>query len=631
MPTNDTAIGAGLQQASSDLGADGNPRKVVLLFTDGEQNVPAPDGNVTASGGIKIGGTDYPTGFDVCPITAGQLTAPAFTLQQSISQLRCNNQNLHVANGTQEEFNTFFTQTLIYGVVGDKLEISQDVSSSLNPTDSKTETFLANSQDVAVSILLSWDGGQREGPRLLPFRLTAPDGTVIDTSTMTQVANRMSLTTLRFPLRQGGMTINPRGLWKIDLSGGGPNGQAVTYQIIVINDNATFASDPHTPVQDPGTGEPIPVRVTLTDNGAPVTGATVTASLAGPANGLGDALAKAATPSGTPPPQGGDDLGSAAKQKLLLLLQDPAFRALLADQPLPDLVLTESSPGVYTGTFNGALKEGHIQFVIRSLGTTASNGQFQRLQRVSVYVRPKPDPAKTDLTLLSSLRQPDGSTIIRIKATPRDRFGSLLGPDYLPQLAINSSVGTVSTPIKDNLDGSYEIQYKVPASSPNPDITVVVMGTTVKHLGGSGGGNEKWVISLHVGAAIPHGLLANSFNTGPSVGADLEYRFTKMFSAETFLGYDHFGAAGQDFWFTHLSEYAKVTFGTGQVRPFVDAGLGVYFDSNSTHFGGGAGGGVQFWIQPKFALEGSYNFHAVNSSGSATKYSTVLAGLRFAF
>ncbi len=643
-PTNSTSIGAGLSQAASaGLGADSNQSKFVLLFSDGEQNT-APNVGFSGTGNLQVGGSDYLANVRVCPITAGQLTAPGFALQQQIAHSRCDDQNLHVQDGAQQladaDFLGFFTQALTSAIVGDKLEITQTASNTLATGATRTETWLGNSKDVAVSIILSWTGGSDDegGPRLIPFRITAPNGTVIDTTGATRIGFRMAVTTLRFPMKQNGIAIDPKGQWKIDLLSNA-NMPAAQYNLIVVNDNATIASNARINVQDPGTGEPIPIRVTLTEGGAPLTGATVTGLLAGPQAGLGDALARAANPTGNPS-QAGDPVGSAAKAKLLLLLQDPAFRALLVNQPLPDVVLTESSPGVYTGTFNGATKEGHYQFIIRSLGSTASNGSFQRLQRVSVFVRPKPDSGHTDLLILSKTPQPDGSVIVRIKATPRDRFGSMIGPDYQPDIAINSSIGSVSTPLSDTLDGSYQIDYKLPSVSSNPTITLTVMGTNVKHCSmnscGTNGGadeNDKWVASFHIGGTFMHSPLSSSYGSSVSVGGDLEYRFTHIFSAETFVGYDRFTAkfTGPDFWFTHLSEYAKLTFGTGPLRPFVDAGLGVYFDTGAAHFGGGFGLGMQYWPKRKVALEGSYNFHAVQGSSGTAKYSTALLGVRYSF
>jgi len=124
------------------------------------------------------------------------------------------------------------------------------------------------------------------------------------------------------------------------------------------------------------------------------------------------------------------------------------------------------------------------------------------------------------------------------------------------------------------------------------------------------------------------------FDPGVSLGADLEYRFTNLFSVEAYLGHDRFKNQffNDSFHLTHLSGHAKFTFGTGTVRPSVHAGLGAYFpEGGGTRFGGNAGASVQFWLTPNFAIEPSYNYRAVNFSGSTLKYSTLQGGIRFRF
>jgi hypothetical protein len=145
---------------------------------------------------------------------------------------------------------------------------------------------------------------------------------------------------------------------------------------------------------------------------------------------------------------------------------------------------------------------------------------------------------------------------------------------------------------------------------------------------------QHWRGSLHLGATVPQNNLS-AFSSSISLGADLEYRLTAMYSLETYLGYDRFSsniATVPDFWFVNLSERLKATFGSGNLRPFVFAGLGPYFgQSGGTHLGINTGVGLQKWLTPKFAIEGTYTFHTVFTPVSNTRYSTLLAGVRFTF
>ena len=62
--------------------------------------------------------------------------------------------SLHVLTGT--DLNTYFTQSLADILVGDKLEVVRDVTGSVVRDKFDTQKFLANTDDVALSIVLQW-------------------------------------------------------------------------------------------------------------------------------------------------------------------------------------------------------------------------------------------------------------------------------------------------------------------------------------------------------------------------------------------------------------------------------------------------------------------------------------------
>jgi len=75
---------------------------------------------------------------------------------------------------------------------------------------------------------------------------------------------------------------------------------------------------------------------------------------------------------------------------------------------------------------------------------------------------------------------------------------------------------------------------------------------------------------------------------------------------------------------------------TGTFQPFVNGGVGGYrfsigSGSSSTYFGGNVGGGVLYNVTSRFGLQGSYNFHVVNTPVEATKFSTAQGGIRVVF
>ncbi len=243
--------------------------------------------------------------------------------------------------------------------------------------------------------------------------------------------------------------------------------------------------------------------------------------------------------------------------------------------------------------------------------------------------------------LLRSEPQANGSVLVTLQAIPHDARGNFLGPGYEKDMKIKSSQGTIESPLDDKLDGSYEITYRLPSASSNPSFTIEIMGETVttktrKQLQGNTPG--RFAVFLDAGANFPHDTFGTIFDKGFSLNAGLEYVATSHFSLEGIFGYHHFpGTITPDLNLYQFSANAKLywktySWGGRPVRLFVNAGPGGYkFSPGSTYFGGNVGAGVLYELRSRFGLQGSYNFHAVNTPVEATKFSTVQGGIRFVF
>jgi hypothetical protein len=146
---------------------------------------------------------------------------------------------------------------------------------------------------------------------------------------------------------------------------------------------------------------------------------------------------------------------------------------------------------------------------------------------------------------------------------------------------------------------------------------------------------DRWALFLDFGANFPHGTLSPFFDPGFSFNAGLEYMVNPYFSAEGIFGYHRFsGAGGGHANLYQLSGNAKAYLNgpSNSVRPFVNGGVGAYvFDSGTTRVGGNVGAGLLYEATPHFELQGSYNFHMVNTAGTSLKYSTLQGGVRFRF
>jgi hypothetical protein len=148
---------------------------------------------------------------------------------------------------------------------------------------------------------------------------------------------------------------------------------------------------------------------------------------------------------------------------------------------------------------------------------------------------------------------------------------------------------------------------------------------------GGGGGTGRFRAFLDAGPNFPHGDLDKIADGRLSVNAGLEGFVAPNTSIEGILGYHSFKSpfiSSPHIW--QLSLNAKQYFGPGPLHFFVNAGAGAYrFDPGSTtKLGGNAGAGVLYDFSSLWGIEGVYNLHTINTSGSNTQFSTVQVGIR---
>ena len=145
---------------------------------------------------------------------------------------------------------------------------------------------------------------------------------------------------------------------------------------------------------------------------------------------------------------------------------------------------------------------------------------------------------------------------------------------------------------------------------------------------------SRFAVYADFGVSIPHGDFAAFFDPNVSLNLGLEYIATSQFSIEGIFGYHRFSTifgGGTDLY--QLSGNGKFYFvdESTSVRPFVNGGVGAYVSGSGTaRFGGNIGAGILFEVTPRFGLQGSYNFHAVNTGGGL-QFSTAQGGVRFRF
>jgi hypothetical protein len=409
-----------------------------------------------------------------------------------------------------------------------------------------------------------------------------------------------------------------------------------------------------------GIGDKIKLQVKLTEFGLPILGVgtnsgdSMVVQLLKPGAGVGDLLSASqsnATPGGAP------DTTTAAESKLLNTLKDNPGQ--FAQKPDTVTLFDDGNPahgdavagdGIYSALYEPQLP-GHYNFLFGVEGTAKNVGRFSRMQLETVYVRYVPASSTTQFET-SVLTGAPNSTLV-IQMTPKTKFGQRLGPGFANYFWFTAP-GVTPFKAIDNLNGIYTAKLQFTGNMPPTvsvhflDVSMVITDSvTPDHLPvpldsgntltivpcSSCQGRHRFVVFFDIGAAVPHGTFSTAFDSGVSFNAGLEYAATSHFSLEGIFGAHHFpGKIAGDTTAIQFGGGGKAFLAAGPNKPFVRAGIaGYHFTSATTEFGGYVGGGLLHEFNAHLGLEAAYTFHAVNTSGSAAKFSTFQVGLRYVF
>lgn len=416
------------------------------------------------------------------------------------------------------------------------------------------------------------------------------------------------------------------------------------------------------PTVNDGTGDTMRLTADVTYEGKPLTGLpanAITLRIERPPVALGTKLHDTPVKAEvlTTETASGGDTTTPYERKVEALAKDGALNDTRPQDLGTNFVLRDdgsaasgdarASDSVYTARFADTSRPGLYRFNVVLDWNDPRTGHIRRVETVERVVRVTPD---TGASLVAATNEGGGVYVIRV--TPRDKFQNYYGPSSGNPIRVNVTGGGSVESIRDSQQtGDYLVRITGVPPGANPHVVISVDGTKIRDTkiaslpGGSsvGGGStpeSKFAIFFHGGANFPHGNFNNLWETGFSFNAGLEYAATDYFSVEGIFGYHRFG--GKTIGPVSISDLNTFQFSgngkvylspPGAVRPWANFGIGAYkFDPGSTRFGGNVGGGLQFNVTPKAALEGAYNFHAVTSfSGSDRKFSTLQGGVRFRF
>jgi len=454
-PGGSTAFGAGLQTGLGNMPVAANRRRIIITYTDGEQNVPnTTHVNVPGDNKVHLGaGVLTNDQLKIYPIGIGASGAlPAILNQIAQSVEGGGFPQISTEDGTSMSGN-YGTQFI--NVLADVLRtgspqivdtrlgrfIPSGISVTGAPGPFQTEqSFTVNKGiDKLVFNVIS---NVQEG---LAITSVKKDGTeFIQLGSMSSGIGFRSFE-LDF-LKQGMSTVKPQGTWTIKAQAFGSD----QYEMILIVDDHKFKYELSTGNTRLKVGSPIPLTAKLKTSSLAVKDATVQAIILKPGDDLGDLLATTNAKIDT---TAGPDPSNPGVQKYQDLLKDSSFlKKLLAKEQIINLSFN-AGDSTYTGQFANPDVSGvyHVIFRIKSTGDTTL-GTVERYQKSSVYVYfPDVDLAQSNVVLTTNA---SGQTILSFR--PKASNGKFIGPGWASMIKLDSSAAQIQQ-IVDHGDGSYSI------------------------------------------------------------------------------------------------------------------------------------------------------------------------------
>lgn len=665
-PGGSTTIGGGLVRANSLLTPEAGRRKVVLLMSDGQQNT---DPFVQSDTRLYCADSTDPLCVPPVPPTCTQGTLACSLPNQpqiytvtlgptapgAINQQLANNSGGFFLNTEQngQLLSPFFLELLQNFLRYNSYETVRIISKSA--PYSAAIPLSTSSLNVAFSV--TWPDIHRS----LRLTVTPPGGAepIVKDS-----ASGFISVVLPLPLAA---PFDPTKDWNINIeptstATGATTQGGVPFDLHIMTDDEAIKTDLSVVPQDYKAAEKIRLQAKLTRFGLPIPGVgshpgdTIKVDLIKPGQSVGDMLSD--SPASANPPAGNLDVKPGADAKLFNTLQNnPSAlkhasddNVQLFDDGKPEHGDNIAGDGIYSALYPAPLP-GHYNFLFSAESVDQNSVRFSRQQLRTAYVRAVPDAVNTGIA--SSILRRDNGNVLSIVMTPRGKAGDRLGPGWANYFWFTTS-GVTPFKAVDNLNGTYTATLPFSGTTP-PNVQVhfedvvalIDDSVTPDHLPQPlGTGNALTTVSppnqltgkvalfLNAGAGIPHGTFSNAFNTGFSLNAGLEYIATSHLSAEGIFGYHHFPAqVGSALDLYQFSANAKLYLTSGgATRPFVNAGIGGYkLSPGSAYFGGNLGAGVLREFTPHWGLQASYNFHTLNTPGTATKFSTLQAGIRYVF
>jgi hypothetical protein len=688
-PGGSTAMGPGLRNAITAWKADHKNDPSILLMTDGIQNVApciVPDGQSGCS--LIVAGSDrdwkfdgdadpiFKQGIPVATVSMGLASGPPQDVLDGIAK---ENAGISLKTSSSSTSAAAFADTLVSILKGNTLSLLSRTTGTMpssSTTSAPTPVLLDGSVKRAV-IMLGWQGHGNEGA--LDLVIQNPGGTTVvpvkreDGTFFTAQAvdlpgsgptGNWSVQVIRRPppvinqLVPSDIPIVRPVEWTGGPSAPSPNEASpifqppsVPYQLSVYSAESRLEYRLNATRSTVGTGDALTLEVEISYDGKPLTGlgSGLTVHIDRPNKALGTVLHNSDVPDSalSTEPSPGDDT-SQYERKALFLSKNSGLAGSVEPQPIPTTYAlsdngnsangdVKKDDGIYTAKITDTSMPGLYKLTVTLDWDLALTGKIHRVETLQREVKVNVDSAKS-IVAVSKAADP-GKWLIKVE--PVDKFGNYLGPGFPNSFKVQVNGGGSVSGIPDDPRqlGAYNITLVGVPAGVDPVVSISVDGHEIRNckltaLGNCSGSQlGKFAVFADLGVAIPHGTLGNVVNTGVAFNAGLEYILKPNFSVEGILGVHHFpGKIAGDTTAIQFTGGGKFYFMPGPNRPFVRAGLGGYhFTSGTTNFGGYFGGGWLHEFNAHFGVEGVYTFHAVNTPGTAAKFSTIQGGVRYVF
>lgn len=497
-----------------------------------------------------------------------------------------------------------------------------------------------NEQDQKVSFFLGW-ATPRQGR--LDFTVTASDGSDLSpgkSGISTHEGKTYKIITVDNSILKQKDKIGPTP-WKVAIQSKGMTpGEREYYQYSVTADSGLKmqAGIAGTSYQ---TGEPMALTVRITEQHKPVLGLTdVKMHITTPDEGWGNWFAKhTISEEELKQVNRGEERLPPVMRKAIYLAENrkvklpgstaPVTLALHDDGTHGD---RQAGDGIYANQFAGVKKEGTCSFSFQAAGLTSKGNPFTREKLIQKYITVNTDPESivVDAAALPSAEAKRAA--YKITITPKDTLGNYLGPGFSGAIRLDTTRGSFSAPLKDNLDGSYSriLFLDTAVSLEDVDLAIDVRGSK-KTIRLADKLKKGFNLCLYLGADFQ----ANNATPGFSAGLGFGYDLTPRLAVECLAGYNRFPPgyplAGNTCWW-NITPSLRYELDMGAFLLYAQSGPGFYIpQSGSPVWGIEGGGGIIFPINNSISIDARYNSHYLFTGANHTAFSAVWFGILLGF